>query len=256
MPPKKSDTVDVSSQREELKSLVNSFKDRFDRLETMLEAAKKENLELKTKHAEMKKTIDDRDREIDSLRDKFNEQEQYIRGWSVRVLNVEVPEGEVSEPTKVMQHVFNRCFLPILQGARDKGLLHGIPTAEELLETAHILPAKAGTTPPIICRFYTRNLRSLMFRLKRELAPREEPEPAGAGTASRGDRVRPGRYLYPFYEDLTRANFHKFRALSQHEAVQSCWTVNGSIRYKLKDEDTIRKVRSVFATVDDIIAAK
>ncbi len=256
MPPKKSDTVDVSGQLEELKNLVNSFKDRFDRLESMLEATKKENSELKTKHAEMKKTIEDRDKEIDNLRDKFNEQEEYIRGWSVRVLNVEMPEEEVSEPTKVMQQVYSRCFLPILQGAKDRGLLRGIPSAEELLETAHVLPAKVGTTPPIICRFYTRNLRSLMFRLKRELAPREVSEPAGAGTASRGDRVRPGRYLYPFYEDLTRANFHKFRALSLHEAVQSCWTVNGSLRYKLKDDDTIRRVRSVFATVEDIIATK
>ena len=52
-----------------------------------------------------------------------------------------------------------------------------------------------------------------MFRLKRDLAPRELVELAGA----RGERVKPGRYLHPFYEDLTRPNFNKFRAILQHE---------------------------------------
>lgn len=252
MPPKKGEAADISAQLEELKTIINSYKERFDKLENLIEVARKENKELKTKQAELKKTLDERDAEIYGLRDRLNDQEQYIRGWSVRVLHVDIPEGDEVEPTKVMHHVHSRVFLPILQGAMGKGLIHAIPSAEELLETAHILPAKPGTTPPIICRFYTRNLRALMFRLKRDLAPREQAEPAGA----RGERVKPGRYLHPFYEDLTRPNFNKFRAISQHEQVQSCWTVNGTIRYKLKGEETIRKVKSVFASVDDIIKAK
>lgn len=148
MPPKKGEAADISAQLEELKTIINSYKERFDKLENLIEVARKENKELKTKQAELKKTLDERDAEIYGLRDRLNDQEQYIRGWSVRVLHVDIPEGDEVEPTKVMHHVHSRVFLPILQGAMGKGLIHAIPSAEELLETAHILPAKPGTTPP------------------------------------------------------------------------------------------------------------
>ncbi len=254
MPPKKGETADISGQLEELKNIINSYKERFDKLEKMMETTTNENKELKKKHEELQKVLKERDVELYGLRDKLNDQEQYIRGWSVRILHVDIPENEVTDPLKVMQQVHSRVFLPILRGALDKGLIRSIPAAEELLETAHVLPAKQGTVPPIICRFYTRNMRTLMFRLKRDCATREEPEPHTAGT--RGERAKPGRYLHPFYEDLTRANFSKFRAMSQHQQVQSCWTVNGSIRYKLVGEEVIRKVKSVYSSVEDIIATK
>ncbi len=258
MPPKKGESataaaVDIAGQLDELKTIINGYKERFDKLDRLIEEMKKENKELKKQHKEMKQTLEERDAEIFSLRDRLNDQEQYIRGWSVRVLHVDIPEEEATDPYKVMKQVHSRVFLPILQGARDRKLIHTIPSAEELLETAHILPSKPGTVPPIICRFFTRNLRTLMFRLKRDCAPRETPEePAG----TRSERSKPGRYLNPFYEDLTRPNFNKFRALSQHDSVQSCWTVNGSIRYKLKGDETIRKVKSVYASVEDILAIK
>jgi len=243
---------DVTQQLEELKNLIKDYASRFDRLETMLKKTGEENKELKKKHKELEKTLLERDEELLNLKVRLNDQEQYVRGWSVRILGMQIPENEATQPLLVMRQVYARLLLPIFRGAQQAGILRTIPEVDEVLETAHILPAKPNTTPAIICRFFSRNIRAMVFRLKKDYAPRLEPE-----TARQGVQHRLGRYQYLFFEDLTRPNFLKLRALSQHEKVASCWSINGSLKYKLKDsENVVRVVKSVFATVDDIVDAK
>ena len=75
---------------------------------------------------------------------------------------------------QVMQHLYDRLLKPILEGAVRKGLMSSIPPVDAILETAHVLPGKMDTKP-IIARFFTRNIRSLVFRLKKEFAPMEQP---------------------------------------------------------------------------------
>ena len=58
---------------------------------------------------------------------------------------------------------------------------------------------------------------------------------------------------YPFFEDLTRATFTKLTAIKQQEGVISAWTVNGSIRFKLKDNNTIFRVSKLQETFEEII---
>jgi hypothetical protein len=64
-----------------------------------------------------------------------------------------------------------------------------------------------------------------------------------------------GRYSYLFYEDLTRAAFHKMRALNSNARVHLCWSINGQLRFKLSNSITVQRVSSVFDSVDKIIAS-
>jgi len=100
----------------------------------------------------------------------------------------------------------------------------------------------------IICRFYSRNTRAMIFRLKKEFADRL-PGTTGNSQHSRGN----GKFRYPIYEDLTRTNFFKMRAIAQHEAVHSCWSVSGHLRFKLNGENRIRKVKNILDPVEKII---
>ena len=59
---------------------------------------------------------------------------------------------------------------------------------------------------------------------------------------------------YPFFEDLTRATFTKLSAIKQETSVSSAWTVNGSIRFKLKDNNTIYRVSKLQDTFENIIS--
>ena len=43
------------------------------------------------------------------------------------------------------------------------------------------------------------------------------------------------------------------RAIAQDDRVQACWTVNGQIRFKLKDSDTVKRVHSILDPLDKIL---
>jgi hypothetical protein len=112
-------------------------------------------------------------------------------------------------------------------------------------------------------RFFSRNIRNLIFQLKRDFAAREERRPSsgvtqdvrGEGGTGReaGGSERGGRFLYPLYDDLTKANLAKMRAIAQDDRVQSCWTVGGQIKFKLKDSNAVRKVVSIHDDLDTIL---
>jgi hypothetical protein len=118
-----------------------------------------------------------------------------------------------------------------------------------------VLPGKPGANKPIITRFYNRVMRTLCLRLKKDLATRS-PARRTTRTETRegsGPEER-GRIIFPFYEDLTFPTFTKMRALNMDSRIQACWSVNGQLRYKLANSDTIHKVHSVLDTVDTILA--
>lgn len=220
----------------------------MDRMENLLKAMKEDNMRFKA-------MVQERDKEIYLLKTKLNAQEQYQRSWSIRILNLQVPKGVEDQPEEVMKHVHERVLLPLFKGAIEKGLIYDIPEPHSVLETAHILPAKPGTTPPIIARFFTRNIRAMMFRMKKEFAARG-PAPALPAAHSTRSKQQADKILYPFYEDLTRINFNTMRNLAKHPAVESAWSVGGIIRYKLKGDTTPKKVKDVMASTEDIVKGR
>ena len=250
MPPTKvQDATSASSeQMEEILSKLNSISERLESVEKLLETSQAENAVLKAANTELHQSILDKNSTIEALRQKTNSLEQYNRSWSVRISGVPIPSNEASNPIIVMRHVYEKALLPMLQGAVDRGLLQSIPSCEQLLETAHILPARNDSQPkPIIARFYSRNLRSLMFQLKKEFATKID---SSAPTAPN----RSQRLKYPIYEDLTKINFQLLKSLADDARTGAVWSIGGVIKYKLVNGTEVKKVSSVFDTVDDILA--
>jgi hypothetical protein len=238
--------AELIAQLAELNANLKSYAERLERIESILAITRQENAELKT-------SLSAKDSQILKLKEKLNDQEQYARGWSIRILNLKIPANEATDPDKVMQHVFQRVLEPIFQGALSRKLISTIPSPHAIMETAHILPAKQDAVNPVIVRFFTRNIRNMLFRLKREFAPKAPASQPASSGAARRDAPEAGRYLYPFFEDLTRINFDKMRAIASHPSVQSCWSAGGVIRFKLKNSDSIRKVKCVFSDLQDIL---
>lgn len=227
-------------------------------MEDLLSKSLEENKALKEELAAKNKALGDLECKVNLLELGLNKADQYQRSWSVRVANVPLTADEEADPIAVKNKVYSLALRPILVGAHERGLIPAVPDADSLLEVAHILPAKAGSNKPIITRFYNRNLRSICLRLRKDFAPRTRGDGRGGGAETSG-RARGegpdgrGRYIFPVYEDLTRANFNKMRELSLHDRVQSCWSINGQLRLKLVDSQTIHKVSSVFESADQII---
>jgi hypothetical protein len=234
--------------RREFSRKLDAYGARFDTLETLLASYQAENTALKA-------ALDEKEREITSLKRQTNDQGQYLRAWSIRILDLPIPPDEDAHDNyTVMKHVFHKVLKPIFQGAIQKNLLQSMPTFDSVLETAHILPSKPNQTPPIIARFYSRNIKSMIFKLKREFAT-TIPAPASQTRAGSKSRPLPAKLAHPFFEDLTTTNFLKMRAISQDKRVLACWSVAGQLRFRLHGEEQVRKVTNVFDTVEKIVSS-
>ena len=240
-------THSMEEMQSETNSKLSELIEKFEQLEASLLAVTQEKEILKV-------TVSRQAIELAELRNSLNEREQYARSWSMRVLNVPVPKESESDTRLVMQSVYDNLIHPILEGARASGAIDSVPSCDSLLETAHILPGKTDGHKLVIARFYSRYWRNLRFRNSREFAPREASTTAAASTSSRSGANRLARMRFPFFEDLTKANFQKLAAIKQHEDVSSAWTVNGTIKFKIKDDDTIYRISNLQESVEDVIS--
>ena len=180
---------------------------KIDAMEAALQAMKREKEDLLSK-------VQDQANEIAELRNNLNEREQYARSWSMRCLNIPVPSDSETDTRLVMQLVYDLLIRPILEGAMSKESISQIPSCDSLLETAHILPGKASAKP-VIARFYSRYWRNLVFRHRRDFAPREQAAPS---TNTRSSGKPAPRMKYPFFEDLTSQGV--VRQAQSHQAAR------------------------------------
>ncbi len=236
----------TSEQLDEILSSLKAIQERLDSVEQLLTEAREENSSLKKINGGLVKEMLEKDITINRLLHKQNNLEQYNRSWSIRLAGIPIPHEDSNNPILTMRHVYEQALLPILRGAVDKGLLQNIPPCEQLLETAHILPGKNDSKPkPIIARFYSRNMRAMMFQLKKEFAPKMPP------TAPLNNRAP--RLKFPFYEDLTKDNFKMLKTLADDPRTGAVWSIGGVIRFKMVEGTEVKKVASVFDSIDNIL---
>ena len=243
-------TSEVSSIKLEVKK-VDAIESEVKNIRTLMTALRDENKELREQLKSKDEQLEQLNAKINSLEEKQNNLEQHHRGWSARVHNIPLSPAEEASPDAVIEKVYNLALRPILEGALRAGELSSVPAADQVLEVAHVLPGKQGHPKPIIMRFYNRNLRNLIFKHKKESAPRATGSGRGGG-ASAGPGWT-GRHLYPLYDDLTRTNYVKMKSISQDERVQACWSVGGQIHFRLVDSDVVKKVISIHDPIEKIL---
>jgi hypothetical protein len=213
-------------------SKLDSITTKLAKLETMLTATQAENKLLK-------ETVASQNSMILELKDKVNSLEQHGRSFSIRVNNLSLEGVDEKDPPAVIKKVFDTVFLPILQGAASKQAISSVPSCFECIEMAHPLPARGAGPKPIIVRFFNRNIKSLLFKHRKEFASKD--------TSSRP------RYIHPFFDDLTRDTFSKMKVLQSDPRVESCWSTGGNLRVKLADSGVIKRVTSIYLSNDDIL---
>jgi hypothetical protein len=242
----------MSLSKKDLEELVKSMQadytainlklTKLDTLSTDVADLKKLLAASDAKNVELLATLKERDTEIHALKRQLNSVEQHNRSWSVRVMGLPLSAEDEKSSSKVKQQLYKHLLKPVLEGAVVEGDLAVVPGVDELLEMAHVLPAKEGATKPIIARFHARELRSLVFKHKKQFAPKHAAGPMK------------DKYKYQLFEDLTRLTFAKMRALALDPRVAACWSVNGQLRYRLVDDPTIRRVKEILDPVARILA--
>jgi hypothetical protein len=213
---------------------LDSITSKLTNMESLLSAMQSENKMLK-------ETIIKQDSTILELRERVNNLEQHGRSFSIRVNNLPLEANEERDPPSVIKKVYNSVFLPILQGAAAQQAISAVPICFDMIEMAHPLPGRGDKPKPIIVRFFNRNLKSLLFKHRKEYAAKDDqggPRP---------------RYKYHIHDDLTRDSFMKMKSLQNDPRVNACWSTGGTLPYRLHDCNIIRKVPSVYMSNDDIL---
>jgi hypothetical protein len=251
MPPKKTTPVESEAEadlkHEAIMAQLASMNRRLDKVDLLSEQLG--NIEESMRHlaAEnnvIKSALADTQTTLHTIQGNQNKMDQYNRSWSVRIMELPLSSDEEANPFRLVETVYEKVFLPILRGAHSKDLIPKIPSCDQLLERAHMLPApKPGATKPIICRFLNRDYRAVCFRLKKEFATR----------AAQGSTDKRPRYAHPFYEDLTAATFKKMKEMQADPRVDSCWSINGQLRFKLAGSETVKRVNQVMDPIDSIL---
>jgi predicted nuclease with TOPRIM domain len=177
----------LKSQGEQLASIcakvnqMDQIETEVRNVKTIVESLREENKSLRAALKLKDEELTDVQSSLTTLEQKLNNLEQHHRGWSARVLNIPTTEEEESDPDVMIQKVYSLALKPILEGAVREGRLKVVPSAEQVLEMAHVLPGKPGYNKPIIMRFFSRNIRNLCFQLKKDFAEREQPRGASGG---------------------------------------------------------------------------
>jgi hypothetical protein len=251
MPPKKILPVDTDPDSDPKHCAImaqlaamNRRLDKVDLLSEQLGNIEESMKQLSAENVVIKSSLASTQNTLHTIQNTQIRMDQYNRSWSVRIMELPLAPEEEDNPFRLVEVVYTKVFLPILQGALEKDLIPRIPSCEQLLERAHVLPApKPGSIKPIICRFLNRDYRSVCFRLKKEFATRVKGDPSDK---------RP-RYAYPFYEDLSAATFKKMKELQADPRVESCWSINGQLRFRLTGSDAVKRVSQIMDPIDSII---
>jgi hypothetical protein len=186
--------------------------------------------------------VAEQDSEIFSLKAQLNSLEQYNRSWSVRIMGLPLSSDEEKSPDLIKKKIYSTVLKPILEGAVQAGDLAEVPpSADCVLERAHVLRAKEGTVKSLIAWFYARDTRALIFKHKKTSAPKHPSGPLK------------DRYKYQIFEALTSVAFKKMRSMAADNRIAACCSAGGQLRYRLHDDPAIKKVANVFDSVDKII---
>ena len=209
---------------------------KIDGMEQTLGKLVQENIALRE---ELKK----KDTTIDHLSEKVNRLEQSLRSNSLRIHGLPVTSS--TPPTAVPGIVFKEIITPIFEAAQRCGDLppSHAPSMHFTLCHAFTIPSKKNSSScPVIVKFYSEFIRSLIFKHKRDALPTTTDLPS--------NRIRP---KFSIYEDLTSSNHALLRSFADDPRVKSAWSFSGQIRFKTHTSDTVYKATSLSDTFDMLV---
>jgi hypothetical protein len=191
-------------------------------------------------------------KELFTLKENFNSRDQADRVLTVRVLGLHPTEDEANgpDPSKAAaKTAYDRVLKPLLQAAKDKGIISTIPSITNTVETAYRMKMKttsssSGPPPLIVIRLILQNIKSSLFKVKKDALP----------SPTEDDRAKGVKRLL-LVEDLTPDTYNFLKTLREDPRVLRAWTVDGRVRYAREGDESnwVHKVDSIYKPIDIIL---
>jgi DNA-binding transcriptional MerR regulator len=187
------------------------------------------------------------EKEVKRLKETSNDREQAAKSRTVRLFGYATSDEETRTTDggkSFSNKLYDRIIKPCLNAAKTNGDIPSTPQFSTAVEKIYRAgkSANPGRPAPIIVTFTSETYRLAVLRNKKTALPAPSTSESEAG-------IR--RYLV--VEDLTPANYTMLKTLQQREEVEKAWTIEGRIRFTLRGDNTVRKVKSVFDPVEKII---
>lgn len=198
--------------------------------------------------AELKARMDKHDKEMLLLKSSHHKREQRLRSNTIRLFNFPYTLGESLENFKSLtSKVYDRVIKPTLVAAKAAGDLGSVPQQSTVIENCFRAYRKEEepsnrSPPPVLIRLAGPNFKFAIMKNRRVIPP-----------PSDGER-KAGLRSFVLVEDLTPEAHSLLRALQQDSRTEKVWSVNGTIHFSKPGVSGYRKVRSVFDSVDSILA--
>jgi hypothetical protein len=185
------------------------------------------------------------EREVKGLKEAANDRDQADKGRTVRLFGYPVTEEETSSDggKSFQSKLYDRVLKPCLNNAKSNGDLQTVPQFSTAIDKMYRAGKSSADRPaPVIIKFTSEVFRTAVLRHKKASLPAPTPQERAAGTRR-----------FVVVEDLTPANYRMLKQLQGRDEVSRVWSIDGKLRFVLKDNDKIFKVKSVFDPVETII---
>ena len=184
-------------------------------------------------------------KEVTSVKEKLNRQEQLARGLNIRIIGLPTTPSE-STP----KYVYDRLLKPILAAAKEAGKIAAVPQVNNAIVDAFRMRSRSGAAPSdhpphVLVKLPSAAIKSAIFTHKKGATP----------TPSEAEKAA-GARMFIITEDLTPATYKFLKLLKADSRILRAWTTEGVVKYILSDDPqkTIRRTTSVFEHVDVIIS--
>ena len=182
---------------------------------------------------------------VSCLESGLNNIEQHGRRGTVRIFNLEVPK-DVVDTISLCSFIFSAVIQPIVKFAGTSCPFQ-YNTWWEAISTAHPLKSRPGKSPPIICKFISREFADLVLKFKgaylRSINAKQNK--------SMNEKLIARIGINP---DLTRINLQKMNQLKKDQRVNKVWFTS-KIKFTLHGCDTVHTctnpLESISHTVDN-----
>ena len=209
---------------------------------------------LNNKVSDLNSTVAKLNNEMTLLKEKDNDRDQQSRGNAVRLFGLAAGEEEdATDPARALiKRVYDCIIKQVLTAAKANKQLDSVPSLANTIADAYRVgkakQAIVGQPPPlplpIIVKFVSPAIRLAFLRNKKASLP----SPSAA-------EIQAGVKRYSVVEDLTPTTYKKMREMANSLEVDKVWSINGRLRYTVPGDKTIYKVKSVFASVSEIIGS-
>ena len=197
-------------------------------------------------------------KEVLSLKEQANVREQQARGNSIRIFGLAVSEEEAEDTSgKVLsKRVYDLLIKPVLAAAKANKEIDVLPQQFNAISDVYRvrvgkvkakatipgLPQDPPAPAPIIVKFSSPHIRLAFLRNKRASLP----------AVSETDKFFGVKY-YSATEDLTGPTYKKMREMMDSSLVEKVWAYDGRLRFTVPGDKLVKRVKSFFSSVEDII---